>query len=86
MIKAEMGIEEEVHIEHPDKNKEMDLYMIRQDRQGRVTENVVVELKRPKNKIGRKRIVASKKIYASNKEILRDLMLVMLNGHFIWWE
>lgn len=25
MIKAEMGIEEEVHIEHPDKNKEMDL-------------------------------------------------------------
>lgn len=54
MIKAEMGIEEEVHIEHPDKNKEMDLYMIRQDRQGRVTENVVVELKRPKIKLGEK--------------------------------
>ena len=61
MIKAEMGIEEEVHIEHPDKNKEMDLYMIRQDRQGRVTENVVVELKRPKIKLGEKELSQVKK-------------------------
>ena len=52
MIKAETGMEEEIHIEHPDKNKEMDIYMLRQDRQGKVTENVVVELKRPKIKLG----------------------------------
>lgn len=61
MIKAETGMEEEIHIEHPDKNKEMDIYMLRQDRQGKVTENVVVELKRPKIKLGEKELSQVKK-------------------------
>ena len=54
-------MEEEIHIEHPDKNKEMDIYMLRQDRQCKVTENVVVELKRPKIKLGEKELSQVKK-------------------------
>lgn len=56
LILKTAGVEEDVDIDHIDKNKEMDLYMIRQDRQGKVTENVVVELKRPKIPLGEKHI------------------------------
>lgn len=47
LIMAETGKADRVKIDHPDKQKEMDVYMIRQDKDGRATENVVVELKRP---------------------------------------
>lgn len=61
MIKATTGIDEEIDIDHPDKNKEMDVYMLRQDRHGKVTENVVIELKRPKIKLGEKEVSQVKK-------------------------
>ena len=56
LIKVQTGIDERVDINHPDKNKEMDIYMLRQDSHGNVTENVVVELKRPKIKLGEKEV------------------------------
>lgn len=52
LILKTTGIKEKIDIEHEDKNKEMDIYMIRQDRTGDVTENVVVELKRPSVRLG----------------------------------
>ncbi len=52
LILATTGKEEDVEIDHEDKNKEMDIFMIRQDRKGEVTENVVVELKRPTVALG----------------------------------
>lgn len=61
VILATTGEEESVKLDHPDKNKEMDIYMIRQDRKGEVTENVVVELKRPKVKLGEKEVSQVKK-------------------------
>ena len=66
MIKAETGVDESIQINHPDKNKEMDIYMLRQDRHGKITENVVVD-KKTENKIRRAGIISSKKIYACNK-------------------
>lgn len=42
-------------------NKEMDIYMIRQDRRGNVTENVVVELKRPTVPLGEEQLSQVKK-------------------------
>lgn len=50
-----------VKIDHEDKNKEMDIYMIRQDRKGNVTENVVVELKRPTVPLGEEQLSQVKK-------------------------
>ena len=61
LIFATAGIDEKIELDHPDKNKEMDIYMIRQDRQGKVTENVVVELKRPKVKLGEEEVSQVKK-------------------------
>ena len=61
LILATTGKEEEVDIDHEDKNKEMDIYMIRQDRKGNVTENVVVELKRPVIPLGEEQLSQVKK-------------------------
>jgi DNA mismatch repair enzyme (predicted ATPase) len=52
LILAETGENKNVYIHNDDKNKEMDIYMIRQDRRGNITENVVVELKRPTVPLG----------------------------------
>lgn len=52
LILRTTGIEENVKIDHEDKNKQMDIYMIRQNRTGKVLENVVVELKRPSVSLG----------------------------------
>ena len=52
---------EDVYIDHEDKNKEMDIFMIRQDRKGDITENVVVELKRPSVSLGDKQLEQVKK-------------------------
>ena len=56
-----VGVDSKVSIDHEDKNKEMDLYMIRQDRKGNVTENVVVELKRPTIPLGEEQLSQVKK-------------------------
>ncbi len=55
------GDDSKVEIDHEDKNKEMDIYMIRQDRRGSVTENVVVELKRPSVPLGEEQLSQVKK-------------------------
>lgn len=52
LLKVKNGKEENIDIDHEHKNKEMDIFMIRQDRNGKVTENVVVELKRPTVALG----------------------------------
>lgn len=52
LLKVKNGKEENIDIDHEHKNKEMDIFMIRQDRKGKVTENVVVELKRPTVALG----------------------------------
>lgn len=54
-------VTESVEIDHEDKNKEMDIYMLRQDRRGKVIENVVVELKRPTINLGEKQLSQVKK-------------------------
>lgn len=56
LIKTTVGNDEKISIDHPDKNKEMDIYMIRQDRKGVLTENVVVELKRPSVRLGEQEV------------------------------
>ncbi len=61
LIKATTGKDEDVDIDHKDKNKEMDIFMIRQDRKGNVTENVVVELKRPTVALGEDQLSQVKK-------------------------
>jgi len=50
------GEREDVKIDHPDKNKEMDIFMVRQDLQNDKIKNVVVELKNPKIKLGAKEL------------------------------
>ena len=61
LIMKTTGNKNKPKIDHPDKNKEMDIFMIRQDRNGMVTENVVVELKRPSVKLGEKEVSQVKK-------------------------
>lgn len=61
LILATTGKDEDVDIDHEDKNKEMDIFMIRQDRKGDVTENVVVELKRPTVVLGETQLSQVKK-------------------------
>ena len=43
-------------IEHPDVNKEMDLFAFRQNVQNSIIDNIVVELKHPKVKLGEKEL------------------------------
>lgn len=61
LLIATKGDDSKVIIDHEDKNKEMDIYMIRQDRRGNVTENVVVELKRPTVPLGEEQLSQVKK-------------------------
>lgn len=61
LILATTGKEEYISITHEDKNKEMDIYMIRQDRRNGVIDNVVVELKRPSIALGEKELSQVKK-------------------------
>lgn len=61
LLFAITGDSSKVKIEHEDKNKEMDIYMIRQDHRGNVTENVVVELKRPTVPLGEDQLSQVKK-------------------------
>jgi len=47
---------ENVSIDHPDKHKEMDIFMVRQDVQNDAINNVVVELKNPRVRLGAKEL------------------------------
>lgn len=55
------GEKKHVKIDHPDKNKEMDIFMVRQLFQHGVISNVVVELKHPKVHLGEKELSQVKK-------------------------
>ena len=46
------GEKAEVHIDHPDKYKEMDIFAVRRDIQNDMVEHIVVELKHPRVKLG----------------------------------
>lgn len=61
LLMKTIGDDSKVSIVHEDKNKEMDMYMIRQDHRGNVTENVVVELKRPTVPLGEEQLSQVKK-------------------------
>lgn len=51
------GYDERTVIDHEDKNREMDLFLVRQDKRNGVIENVVVELKHPVNvRLGKKEL------------------------------
>lgn len=88
LIKAQTGISEKVSIHHEDRNKEMDIYMIRQDRKGNVTENVVVELKRPTVALGEDQLSQVKKymrvIKSDDRFIANDVKWTyyLVGNHF----
>ena len=49
------GEKDKVKIEHKDKNREMDLFLVRQGKRNNTIENIVIELKHPKNvRLGKK--------------------------------
>lgn len=50
------GIDERVFIDHPDKNKEMDIFAVRQDISSKGYNNIVVELKHPNISLGSKQL------------------------------
>jgi len=47
------GEKREIKIDHPDKQKEMDIFAVRQDFQNAIIRNIVVELKNPRIKLGK---------------------------------
>jgi len=50
------GVDERVVINHPDKNKEMDIFAVRQDISSKGYSNIVVELKHPNINLGSKQL------------------------------
>lgn len=51
------GIDEKVKIQHEDKNREMDLFLVRQRKHNKKIENIVLELKHPVNiRLGKKEL------------------------------
>jgi len=62
------GEKKDLRIDHPDKNKEMDIFMVRQDKQNDVINNVVIELKHPRVKLGAKELDQVKKYMGVIKE------------------
>jgi hypothetical protein len=74
-----VGDDSKVTLEHEDKNKEMDIYMVRQDRNGNITENVVVELKRPTVPLGEAQLSQVKKYMRVIKSDDR------FNAHNVKW-
>ena len=57
------GETEPTPMEHPDKNKEMDIFLVRQDVSNDLIENIVVELKNPRIKLGEKELSQLKKYF-----------------------
>ena len=53
-IKIRTGKDEKKYIEHKDKNKEMDIFAIRQNIENDSINNIVIELKHPKISLGQK--------------------------------
>jgi hypothetical protein len=71
---------DDVIITHPDKNKEMDIFLCRQDKLSDRIENVVIELKSPTVNLGEKEVSQVKKYM--NVVISQD----QFNGNKTFWE
>ena len=71
---------EDIHIDHPDRNKEMDIFMVRQLLQNNTVHNVVVELKHPKIRLGEKEL----------SQVKRYMRVILsqpeFNGKKHFWE
>lgn len=52
LIKIQQEKDKKVTLEHKDKNKEMDIFAVRKDITGKITDNIVVELKNPNINLG----------------------------------
>lgn len=61
LVYAQTGDADVVTIDHEDVNKEMDIFMIRQNKEANYIENVVVELKRPSIPLGEAQLSQVKK-------------------------
>lgn len=55
------GESKDIDINHPDKNKEMDIFAVRQEMDTNTIKNIVVELKHPKIKLGEEQLSQVKK-------------------------
>ncbi|WP_394871012.1 hypothetical protein [Clostridium butyricum] len=74
------GEDVKTEIDHPDKNKEMDIFAVRQDIRSNEYTNIVVELKRPSVKLGEEELRQVKKYM---NVILKQ---PKFNGHNMKWE
>jgi hypothetical protein len=74
------GEKKEVIIDHPDKNKEMDIFAVRQDLQNDIISNIVIELKHPLVKLGKKEL--------DQVEAYLDVILKQheFNASNMYWE
>lgn len=72
--------DDNITMEHPDKNKEMDIFLCRQNKFSNTVENVVVELKSPKVSLGEKEVSQVKKYM---RVILSE---PQFNGENTTWE
>ena len=57
------GEKKDIKIDHPDKKRRMDIFMVRRDLQNNIIKNIVVELKHPKINIGSKELEQVKKYF-----------------------
>lgn len=74
------GKDEKTTIDHPDKNKEMDIFMCRQNKLAESIENVVIELKSPTVHLGEKEVSQVKKYM--NVILSQD----QFNGDKTYWD
>lgn len=74
------GEEKDAKIDHPDKNKEMDIFLCRQNKLSDTIENVVVELKSPSVNLGEKEVSQVKKYM--NVILKQD----QFNGENTYWD
>lgn len=75
-----VNISKKKKINHPDKNKEMDIFMVRQDFKNNLVNSVVVELKHPSITLGEKELTQVKKYM--NVIVNED----DFNGSNLFWE
>jgi len=74
------GVDEKTYIDHPDKYKEMDIFMVRQNMKDDTIHHVVVELKHPNVRLGEDEVSQVKKYF---RVILNE---DEFNGPNRFWE
>ena len=80
ILNGEKLSKKECKIDNPDKNKEMDIFAVRQSRQGDVKKCIVVELKRPSVTLGSKELTQIKTYFNTIQSEDR------FNANNIEWE